>query len=112
MKYIYEINLLNLINDIRNNVVNDSTLPIILGVDEQHPNMVAQPGVLNAHENNSKQDSKDKEMDNHNNEVSIKEFEKKNKTDSKTAIDKFKENLKNKKLKIIKPRYSESGGLP
>ena len=47
----YEINLLNLINDMRNNVVNDSTLPIILGVDEQHPNMVAQPGVLNAHEN-------------------------------------------------------------
>ena len=47
----YEINLLNLINDIRNNVVNDSTLPIILGVDEQHPNMVAHPGVLNAHEN-------------------------------------------------------------
>ena len=47
----YEINHLNLINDMRNNVVNDSTLPIILGVDEQHPNMVAQPGVLNAHEN-------------------------------------------------------------
>jgi hypothetical protein len=45
----YESGLLSIINDLRNNVVGNSTLPIILGVDEQHFQVVDQPAVLDAH---------------------------------------------------------------
>ena len=45
----YESSLLSIINDLRNNVVGHSTLPIILGVDEQHHWIVGQPAVLEAH---------------------------------------------------------------
>jgi hypothetical protein len=45
----YETRLLSIISDFRNNVAGNSTLPIVLGVDEQHPWMVDQPAVLDAH---------------------------------------------------------------
>jgi hypothetical protein len=47
----YETSLLSIIGDLRNNVVGNSTLPIILGVDEQHFWVVDQPAVLDAHKN-------------------------------------------------------------
>ena len=46
-----------IINDMRNNVVNNISLPIILGVDEQHSFVVSQPAVLNAHQEIAENDS-------------------------------------------------------
>lgn len=48
----YHDNLNDIINDIRNNVVENSELPVILGVDEQFFNLEdqQQPEVLNAHQ--------------------------------------------------------------
>ena len=45
----FETSLLRMVNDLRNNVVGNSALPIILGVDEQHHSVVDQPAVLEAH---------------------------------------------------------------
>lgn len=68
---------------------------------------------LNAHENNPKQNPKEKDMDISNNEISIKDHKQTAKeTTPDQALENFKKNLKNKKMKILKPRYSESGGLP
>jgi hypothetical protein len=68
--------------------------------------------ILNAHENNPKQSSKEKSMDTHNNELAINDFKVKKNIDADQVLSKFKENLKNKKFKIIRPTYSTSGGLP
>ncbi len=48
----YYNNLMLLINDLRNNVVNNPNLPILLGVDEQYFNLIGheQPEILNAHQ--------------------------------------------------------------
>lgn len=48
---VFEASLLGIINDFRNNVVGISTLPIILGVDEQHHWIVDQPEIVDAHKN-------------------------------------------------------------
>jgi len=45
----YETSLLSIINDLRKNVAGNCALPIMLGVDEQHYWIVAQPAVLDAH---------------------------------------------------------------
>lgn len=68
--------------------------------------------VLNAHENNPKQDLKEKEMDLKNNEQGLSDFQKNPKISSDKFIDLYKKSLKNNKLKIIKPKYSSKGGLP
>ncbi len=70
--------------------------------------------ILNAHENNPKQAPKEKEMDTHNNEVSIRDsvLNKSKNITPEQALEKFKENIKNKKLKVVKPKYSDTGGLP
>ena len=47
-----------MINDLRNNVVNNSTLPIILGIDEQHQFVRRRPTVLNTHRSTAANDSK------------------------------------------------------
>ena len=52
----YQARLSSIINDMRNNIANNSLLPIILGVDEQHPFIVNQPAVLNAHQNIAEND--------------------------------------------------------
>lgn len=68
--------------------------------------------ILNAHENNPKQDLKEKEMDLQNNELGLQDFEKNSKLPSDKYLDLFKKNLKDKKFKIIKPAYSSQGGTP
>lgn len=68
---------------------------------------------LNAHESNPKQNPKEKDMDISNNEISIKDHKQIVKdTTPDQALENFKKSLKNKKMKILKPRYSENGGLP
>ena len=52
----YYENLLSIINDLRNNVFNHASLPIILGVDEQHGRLILRPTVLNAHLDIAKND--------------------------------------------------------
>jgi hypothetical protein len=52
----YETSLLSIISDFRNNVVGNSALPIILGVDEQHYLIVDQPAVLDAHKSIARND--------------------------------------------------------
>lgn len=49
---VYQTNLTNIINDIRNNVVGNPNLPVLLGVDEQYFYLVGQdqPEILNAHQ--------------------------------------------------------------
>jgi len=49
----YATNLTNIINDLRNNVVQNANLPIILGVDEQYFNITdhERHQILNAHQN-------------------------------------------------------------
>ena len=70
--------------------------------------------VLDGHENNPKINIKEKEMDLINNKIALEDF--KNIKNSKKSDDEililFKNNLKNKKFKVIKPKYSNSGGLP
>ena len=68
--------------------------------------------ILEAHENNPKQDIKEKAMDLHNNELGLKDFKKDQNSTPDKLVDLFKQNLKNKNLKIIKPKYSNTGGLP
>jgi len=53
----YHSNLLSIINHFRNHVANNSRLPIILGVDEQHHNIVNQPLVLDAHHSIAENDN-------------------------------------------------------
>ncbi len=53
---VYETSLLSIISDLRNNVVGNSTLPVILGVDEQHYWVVDQPAVLDAHKSIARND--------------------------------------------------------
>jgi len=52
----YETRLLSIISDFRNNVAGNGALPIILGVDEQHPWVVDQPAVVDAQERIAKKD--------------------------------------------------------
>jgi len=47
----YENNLSIFINDLRTNVVNDNNLPIILGLDEQHPWIDSDLDVVSAQQN-------------------------------------------------------------
>ncbi len=54
----YKENLKSIINDLRSNVLNNHLLPIILSVDEQHPWMLVQPAVLNAHHTIAKNDAR------------------------------------------------------
>ena len=68
---------------------------------------------LNAHENNPKQNQKEKDMDVANNEISLNNHKNNYKKISpEQALENFKKDLKGKKIKILKPRYSENGGLP
>lgn len=46
----YHANLSSLLSDMRTNVTNNSELPIILGVDEQHGRLVERAVVLNTHQ--------------------------------------------------------------
>lgn len=52
----YENNLLNFINDFRNHFEQTSPIPIILGIDEQHPSVIQYPQVLIAHQNIAEND--------------------------------------------------------
>lgn len=52
----YKNRLLTIIKYLRNKVIGNDTLPIILGVDEQHMYVVDQPAVLHAHQNIAKND--------------------------------------------------------
>lgn len=45
----YKTSFLNMISDIRNNVAHNPVLPVVTGVDEQHPSVINIPTVLNAH---------------------------------------------------------------
>jgi hypothetical protein len=68
--------------------------------------------ILNAHENNPKQNVNEKEMDLKNNELGISDFQKNKNLPTEKYLESYKKNLKEKKLKIIKPKYSAQGGLP
>ncbi len=70
--------------------------------------------ILDAHESNPKQSAQEKEMDDFNNDVSLEDFKKtKDKKLSESEIlEKFKERISTHKLKVLKPKYSEKGGLP
>ncbi len=71
--------------------------------------------VLEAHEINPKEAKEETEMDTFNNKIAIDDFKKieksKNITDEE-VIQNFKNNIRNKKFKIMKPRYEKTGGLP
>lgn len=47
----YQNNLLNLVDDFRDHFGQKNKIPIILGVDEQHPGIIEFPQVLLAHQN-------------------------------------------------------------
>lgn len=53
----YQTNLSSIIDDLRDYVLNNSELDLILGVDEQFPYIVTQPIVLNAHQDIAEKDS-------------------------------------------------------
>ncbi|MCK5919243.1 MAG: hypothetical protein KAG34_12515 [Cocleimonas sp.] len=44
----YYYNLLNMLNHLRRNIVKDPSLPVLLGVDEQHPRIAIRPAVVAA----------------------------------------------------------------
>ena len=70
--------------------------------------------VLNAHENNPREPIEEQAMDLANSRLGLLNFQKnkdKFKTDEEIKIS-FIEQLKGKKFVIIKPSYSETGGLP
>lgn len=52
----YYINLKQMINDLRQNVLNEPNLKIILGVDEQHPFVQERPAVLEAQQRLAEED--------------------------------------------------------
>ncbi|MDP4196725.1 MAG: sialate O-acetylesterase [Bacteroidota bacterium] len=52
----YYNNLRTMILDVRNNVVKDSSLPIILGVDEQHPWVKEHPLIVEIHKRIAKEE--------------------------------------------------------
>ncbi|MDD5705147.1 MAG: sialate O-acetylesterase, partial [Kiritimatiellae bacterium] len=54
MALAYEGRLKNLIDNLRDKVVQTPEMPVILGVDEQHPWVVANPEVVTAQQNLSK----------------------------------------------------------
>ena len=66
------------------------------------------------HENNPKEPEKERAMDLANNRKSQIDYLKlgKDKINDQVILNKFKDNLKNKNLIIIKPNYAETGGLP
>lgn len=70
--------------------------------------------ILEAHENNPNQLIDDKEMDTHNNQLGLNDFkDKKLKLKAEDDIlNRFKENMKNRKFKILKPFYEKTNGLP
>ena len=45
---LYKKRLSNLITHLRKDIIRNSTLPVIIGVDEQHPNIIQNPHVLHA----------------------------------------------------------------
>ena len=53
----YKKRLQTLISDIRNNVVKNPTLPVILGVDEQHPFLKKHPQIVKAHQEIAENDN-------------------------------------------------------
>ncbi len=71
--------------------------------------------ILEAHESKPKEPEEERKMDIFNNTLAINIFKNlgKNKNLSEEEILRsFKDQLKNKKLMIIKPRYKNNGGLP
>jgi hypothetical protein len=54
----YYKNLRTMILDVRNNMVKNSTLPIILGIDEQHPWVKERPVVIDIHKRIAKEESR------------------------------------------------------
>lgn len=68
--------------------------------------------ILNAHENNPKEPADEKAMDLANNRLGLIDFQKNKKITDIEIINSFKQNLKNKSLVILKPRYPTTGGLP
>lgn len=70
--------------------------------------------ILNAHENTPLEPQDEKAMDLANNRLAQIDFAKRNakKITDKYITDLFKENLKNNKLIILKPKYKKNGGLP
>ena len=70
--------------------------------------------ILNAHENNPLEPADERAMDLANNRKALLDFAQqkdKNLSDEK-ILNLFKENLKKKKLVILRPRFSGTGGLP
>ena len=69
--------------------------------------------VLNAHETNPKEPNDERAMDLANNRLGLLNYKKLNENLDSTNIKKsFLEELKSKKLIILKPQYSTNGGLP
>lgn len=69
--------------------------------------------VLNAHETNPKEPNDERAMDLANNRLGLLNYKKlKENLDSERVKKSFLEELKNKKLIILKPQYSTNGGPP
>lgn len=70
--------------------------------------------ILSAHENNQFESKNEKSMDLANNRLGQIDYEKNKDKDlnNKFITELFKENLKNNKLIILKPKYQKTGGLP
>lgn len=70
--------------------------------------------VLSAHENNPREDQEQKNMDSKNNKIGLESYQKnKDKFISDEAIKQsFIDELKKDKFIILKPKYSDTGGLP
>ena len=70
--------------------------------------------ILNAHENNPLEPEDEKAMDVANNRIALIDFSKydSNVFDEKFILTLFKENLEKKKLIVLKPRFSNSKGVP
>jgi hypothetical protein len=68
--------------------------------------------ILDAHEDNPKQALNEREMDLHNNELGLNAFQKNKNLPNSALLELYKKNLKDKKVKIVKPKYPSTGGLP
>ena len=70
--------------------------------------------ILSAHENNHLEQKDEKSIDLANNRLGQIDYEKSKDKDlnTKFLIELFKENLKNNKLIILKPKFQKTGGLP
>ena len=70
--------------------------------------------ILSAHENNQLEPKNERSMDLANNRLGQIDYEKSKDKDlnNKFITELFKENLKNNKLVILKPKFQKTGGLP